>query len=141
MINELIDGISIRLNEVFGDGYRIYSEVVAQGLQEPCFFISVLDPSLTPIIGARYRAVHPFVVHYFPAGPNKSADIHDTAARLFGGLQMVDFAGGRARGTQMSYVISDEVLQFFVNYNLIVTLEQAAAERMQSLTVNNNVGR
>lgn len=38
MVNRIIDGISIRINEVFGDDYEIYSEDIEQGFKEPCFF-------------------------------------------------------------------------------------------------------
>ena len=31
MVNRIIDGISIRINEVFGDDYEIYSEDIEQG--------------------------------------------------------------------------------------------------------------
>jgi len=141
VISELIDGISVKLNGVFGDGHRIYSEIVAQGLQEPCFFISALDPSLTQLMGNRYRAHNPFVVHYFPAGADRNIECHDIAVRLYEALNCITFDGAPVRGTQMRYAISDGVLQFFVNYNLIVTKSEAAAENMQTLTVNNNVGR
>ncbi len=39
----IIDGISIRINEVFGDDYEIYSEDIEQGFKEPCFFILPLN--------------------------------------------------------------------------------------------------
>lgn len=140
MISELIDGISIKINEAFGDGYRIYSEIVAQGLQEPCFFISALDPSLKQLLGNRHRAQNPFVVHFFPAGSDKNIECHRIAMSLYAVLERISFAGAPVRGTQMRYTISDEVLQFFVSYNLVVTKHEAAAEKMQTLTVNNNVG-
>ena len=39
MINEIIEAISVALNEEFGDEYEIYRESVRQDLKEPCFFI------------------------------------------------------------------------------------------------------
>ena len=38
MINKIIDGICEKLNESFGDGYEVYTELKNQGLKEPCFF-------------------------------------------------------------------------------------------------------
>ena len=37
--NDIIDGVSIKLNELFGEKYTIYTNNVKQGLQFPCFFI------------------------------------------------------------------------------------------------------
>ena len=38
MLNEVITGISKKLNATFGDGYEIYENDVEQDLTEPCFF-------------------------------------------------------------------------------------------------------
>ncbi len=45
MLNNIIDGISIKLDKTFGESYTIYSEDVEQGINEPCFFIVPLNPS------------------------------------------------------------------------------------------------
>ncbi|EMJ6349287.1 TPA: hypothetical protein KP563_003503, partial [Clostridioides difficile] len=45
MLNNIIDGISIKLDKSFGNEYTIYSEDVEQGINEPCFFIVPLNPS------------------------------------------------------------------------------------------------
>ncbi|HBF6658324.1 TPA: hypothetical protein NRK94_003703, partial [Clostridioides difficile] len=47
MLNNIIDGISIKLDKSFGNEYTIYSEDVEQGINEPCFFICPLNPSKT----------------------------------------------------------------------------------------------
>ncbi|WP_334295846.1 phage tail terminator family protein, partial [Clostridioides difficile] len=43
MLNNIIDGISIKLDKSFGESYTIYSEDVEQGINEPCFFIVPLN--------------------------------------------------------------------------------------------------
>lgn len=37
MINEIIKGVSMKLNATFGAGYKIYQNDVEQGFKEPCF--------------------------------------------------------------------------------------------------------
>lgn len=37
MLNDVFDGISVKLNEEFGDNYAIYSEEVDQSFTEKCF--------------------------------------------------------------------------------------------------------
>lgn len=46
MLNEIVKGIAVQLNAVFGDGFEIYQNNVEQGLKEPCFFIAVLQPEI-----------------------------------------------------------------------------------------------
>lgn len=47
MINEIIKGVSMKLNATFGAGYKIYQNDVEQGFKEPCFFIAVLKPTFS----------------------------------------------------------------------------------------------
>ena len=48
MIQEIIEGVAQALYQTFGDEYKIYENDVEQGLQEPCFFLGVLQPTLSP---------------------------------------------------------------------------------------------
>lgn len=50
MLNNVIAGIAIALNQEFGDDYEIYTEEIKQDLKEPCFFITLLNPSKTDSI-------------------------------------------------------------------------------------------
>ena len=45
MINLLTEAVSIAIHAEFGDGYPIYKEEIRQGFEEPCFFISCLNPT------------------------------------------------------------------------------------------------
>ena len=121
MVNDLIDAISVKLNQVFGDGVRIYSESVKQGLKEPCFFIAVLNPTQSPIIGVRYFRAHPFDIHYFPSKDGGNQEIQDVASKLFDTLEYITLLNGDlVRGTEMHYEKVDDVLHFFVKYNMFV---------------------
>ena len=59
MLNEIIKGISMALNTAFGDGYEIYQNDVEQDLKEGCFFIQVLKPELSPLLGRRSMKRNP----------------------------------------------------------------------------------
>ena len=41
MINEILYGISQAIDKEFGEIYQIYTEVVEQGLEAPCFLLLV----------------------------------------------------------------------------------------------------
>jgi len=141
MVNDLIDGISVKLNQVFGDDYRIYSENVNQGLKEPCFFIAVLNPTQSQVIGLRYFKEHPFDIHYFPSSKDGgNQEIQDVASKLFDALEYITLLNGDlVRGTEMHYEKVNDVLHFFVKYNMFVHKQVEAADEMETLTVNNDV--
>jgi hypothetical protein len=121
MVNDLIDAISIKLNQAFGDSKKIYSETVKQGLQEPCFFIAVLNPSQKQMVGNRYFRQHPFDIHYFPAVQGNNNELQEMAAELFDALEYITLTNGDLlRGTKMHYETVDGVLHFFVNYNMFI---------------------
>ena len=42
MINDILKGVAEAVKNEFGDEYGIYTNTAEQGLNEPCFFISVL---------------------------------------------------------------------------------------------------
>lgn len=122
MVNELLNGISIKLNQVFGDGYEIYGDTdVVQGLKEPCFFIAILNPSQTKLIGQRYFREHPFDVQFFPAKSGDNVELQEIASELFLALEYITLLNGDlVHGTSMNYENVDGVLHFKVNYNMFL---------------------
>ena len=74
MVNDVKDAISIKLNQIYGDYYEIYSKDVKQGLNPPCFFIKILNPSQRQLIGNRYYLKISVDVHYFPAIKGDNAE-------------------------------------------------------------------
>lgn len=140
MVNNLIDGISIKLNQVFGDGMDIHSETVKQGLKEPCFFIAVLNPSQAKMIKGRYFRQHPFDVHYFPSkSDKKNEEMQRVASDLLDGLEYITLENGDlVRGTSMNYEVVDGVLHFFVQYNMFVKKIEVVDD-METLTMETDV--
>lgn len=119
MLNEIIKGVSMKLNTSFGDGYKIYQSDVKQGLKEPCFFIAVLQPELSPLLGTRRMNRNPLDVQYIPSGPGENAEMFSVAGKLVEVLEFITLPGGDLlHGTKMNYEVVDGVLHFFVNYNL-----------------------
>ena len=138
MVNEIIDGISLKLNRVFGDGYEIYGDTdIVQGLKEPCFFIALLNPSQTKVIGHRYFRENPFNVQYFPKNSEDNIEMHEVASELFDALEYITLPNGDIlHGTAMTYDIVDSVLHFKVNYNLYVRRNITPEQSMEGLENN-----
>ena len=125
MVNNIIEGISLGLNSVFGDNYTIYADSkLMQGLQTPCFFIALLSPSQEPKLKGRYFRRHPFDIHYFPKTHGDYVEMAAVAERLYGVLEYITTTTGDVlRGTELNYEIIDNVLHFRINYNLFVRQE------------------
>lgn len=140
MINKIIDGISIKLNQVFGDGYSIYSEGVEQGLTEPCFFIAFLNFGQTHRRGNRYFREHFFDIHYFPLSEEeKNNEINEVSEQLTSELEYIQVDGDLIRGTDINHETVNGVLHFFVNYNLHVYKVGDVIDRMETLEIDNGV--
>ncbi len=139
MIKEIIDGISLKLNQVFGDGYEIYGDAdIVQGLKEPCFFIAVLNPSYKRLVGLRYLIENPFVIQYFPKNAKDNIELHDVAFAMFDALEYITLPDGdMLHGTSISHEIVDGVVQFKINYNVILTKKEAI-ERMDEFKFEGN---
>ena len=136
MINEITDGISLAITSDFGDTYEIYTESIKQGLNEPCFSILCLNPTLEQFMGKRYFRTNQFCIHYFPSSDEKRSECHAVAERLFGVLEYITVGDDLIRGTEMHCEIVDDVLSFFVNYDLYVYKDVDNEEFMETLEQN-----
>lgn len=121
MINAIIESISISLNAEFGDRYKIHREADRQGLEEPCFFIQCINPTEKLFFGKRYFRQNQFCIQYFPEDEfHGNQECCAVAERLFFCLEYIDVGGDPVMGTGMRYEVVDEILRFFVDYDLFV---------------------
>ena len=126
MIEEIISGISAKIYETFGEGYEIYSDRIAQELNEPCFLISPLNHSqkskLSNSAYKRWYRQYSFCIFFFPERKGDQYTVNQTVAeKLFESLEYIETDIGLLRGTGMRYSIEDkDLLNFVVSYNLFV---------------------
>lgn len=121
MINSIIAAVSQALNAEFGDACAVYTEKIVQGLREPCFFIACINPTNKPFPNKRYFRENQFCLQYFPADTNRAREeCNAVAEQLYWCLEYISVAGDLTRGTQMHYEVIDDVLHFFVNYDMFV---------------------
>lgn len=139
MVNDIISGIVIKIDSLFGDDTIIHTEGVEQDFQEPCFYVKLLRASQKQVLNNRYYLEHSFDVHYFPGTADKNAEMHDAASKLIG-LEYITSGGSLKRGTKKSYQIVDGVLHYYVQYNYYAYLTKEEAEKMQSISVHNGIG-
>ena len=121
MINSIIESISIALNAEFGDKYKTHREAKRQGLIEPCLFIQCLNPTEELFFWKRYFRQNQFCIQYFPENKlHEKEECYAVAERLFSCLEYLDVGGDLVMGTKMKYEVTDDILHFFVNYDLFV---------------------
>lgn len=139
MINKIISGISVAIGSEFGDVYEIHKESAEQGLEEPCFSILCLNPTVEQFLGKRYFRTNQFCIHYFPSTAERNAECHSAAERLFTALEYITVGDDLCRGTEMHYEVNDGVLSFFVNYDMFVFKETEETPVMAEYTHNTDV--
>jgi hypothetical protein len=121
VINSIIEAISISLNAEFGDNYKIYAEKLKQGFQEPCFFISCINPTNELFLNRRYFRTNQFVIQYFPAdNTGEKTECNEVAERLYLCLEWITFNNDLTMGTKMRCETVDGILNFFVNYDMFM---------------------
>lgn len=120
-LSAILDGISEKLNETFGDDYTLYPEELKQGLQRPCFFIKLLNPSNTIERDLTYRRGNSYCIHFFPKSTNQpKTECYQMLDELYLALEYIEVDGNLVRGVNMRGEVHDEILQFYVNYNVRV---------------------
>ncbi|CAI3228387.1 putative phage protein [Clostridium neonatale] len=149
MLNKIIIGISQALDAKFNsenEGYIIHTENVEQGLEEPCFFIFSLKPSSKQLVGNRYERKYPFDIHFFPDTElvdgisTINNQLNEVTERLFTALEYITVDNSLVRGTSINAEIVDNVLHFFINFNMIVKKETEPIDTMGSLTIKQKLG-
>lgn len=136
MLNEIIKGVSMKLNATFGNRYKNYENDVKQGLKPPCFFIGVLKPELSPLVGRRYLSINPLDIRFIPPDGGRNTEMFSIAAELLEALEYITLLDGDVlRGTGMNYEVVDGVLHFFVNYNLTL-IKPVEKVPMETLSVD-----
>ena len=137
MINDIMNAISIRLHETFGDGYKKYLNDIEQGLKEPCFLITVVDYSKEQLLQSRSKRSVPFDILFFPL--QGKAQCYEIADQMMNELEFITLLDGdMMHGTNMKAEVVDDVLHFFVNYNFIATVTKEQIDSMESIDIENS---
>ena len=124
MLDKIVDGISEKLIEVFGKRYKVYTESVEQGLKNPCFFINLVNPASTNMLGERFFRENLFCIQYFPKSKEPKAECYKVQDKLYVTLDYIEIDGKPQRGIKMRGEFIDGVLHFFVNYNMFVVMTE-----------------
>lgn len=130
-INDIITAISIKLNQVFGDEYRIYADDIPQGFEAPAFLILFLNLENIRQIGGRWRVNTLFNIQYFPR--NGRTEASNMALKVQQALKEITLLNGTTMlSTNGNTEIVDGIAHNFMNFNFYLQ-EVEAKELMWSL--------
>lgn len=139
MYNDILDAITRRLNELFGDGYEIYTDPVKQVLREPCFFVQLLEPAEKPVVGRRYFRETGIAIQYLPGEPAQILrEMNRATEILMNGMESITLADGsllRGTGRSARPDLEEGVLTFFVSYNLYIIKEKKREDPMETIEI------
>lgn len=139
MIRSIITAITFCLKAEFGNRYKVHMEEKRQGLEEPCFFISCINPDSQLFLGSRYIRKNQFCIQYFPETEKKKQECYSIAEHLFLCLRQITVTGVTVRGTRMHYEVVEGILYFFVNYDMFVYNAEEEIPVMEKLSSKTDV--
>lgn len=138
MVNLILNAVTKQLGTNFGDTYHYYVEDIEQKFAKPCFTVDMLLPvqrSRSPI---SYDRVMPLIIHYFTDNEKTTKqELYDKAEQLFECLEYLNFEGGLLRGENISWGITEGVLQFFITYRFITNRVTTEADTLEVLEGTN----
>lgn len=113
-LNDILYAITCRLDELY-PGCTIYTNRVEKGLEEPCFFVNLLEPSRKPMLGGRSFQQNGFCIQYFPAEKQGSHNLLSVLSVLMDGMEYISISDGSLlHGTNRSGRIEEGILNFFI---------------------------
>lgn len=136
--DKVIDAISKKINEIFGDKYHIEDDEVKQGFETPCFFIHQFNGERKHFRGKRYNSSLNFEIIGF-SKTNTSKELNEMAEALYEIEYITLENRDILRCTNMNYRIEDKVLQFFFDIKNFLYKEESLGDKMQKLSINGEV--
>ncbi|MDE5996120.1 MAG: hypothetical protein K2G56_04310, partial [Eubacterium sp.] len=80
-----------------------------------------------------------FCIHYFPSISDKKSESYSVLERLMNSLEFIKVEDDVIGGTEMHSDFADDMLNFFVNYDMFVYKEQAKEPVMEAVEYNSDV--
>lgn len=137
-ISKVIDGISKKIYEIFGDNYHINTNEIPQNFEKPAFFIKLIDDKSKHYRGPRYKADKSFVIYGFSEN-DKDEELYEMGELLYN-LEYINLEDGSLlRGINKSFRVEDKTLIFLVDYNTFVYKNKDEGKKMQKIYINEEV--
>lgn len=138
IINAIAHGIR---NEFHKNKYMVYTENVEQGLIKPCFFIHQLYRKQKHLFDRRYIEKFCFDVTFFPKNRNSKFECAKAENSLYSLLEFIDVDGDLIKGSNINSKIDDNILHFFIEYNIFILKPKEKDKYMEVLQQHGRTDR
>ncbi len=136
MLEKIVKGVAAVLYDSFGDGYAIYQNDVRQGLEEPCFLVLSVGPSLAPQPSGIKLLTVPIDISYFPVDYLDNVEMNRVGLTAMKAVELIQFTEEKKlRGLRRSMNIVDGVLHISVTYEVYYR-ETPEADPMEILDLD-----
>lgn len=134
MVNTLLDAVTKQLGKKFGTSYHYYMEDVEQNFVKPCFTVDARLPVQRSKSPTLYDRKFPLIIHYFTNNEKtKKRELYSMGEQLAECLEYLNFEGGLLRGRDLSWRVTEGVLQFFITYEFTTKLVTEPENSMEQL--------
>lgn len=144
ILNDIITGIAIKLDELFDGKYDIFFDFVSQNLMTPCFIIRKIDTNVKPLLGNRFILSNSFCISFiFNSSMDFDKSITEIEECLLANMRLItSLTGEKYNGSNMYTELVDGVLHLFIDYNCTVTksVSKKYMERLNSHTIGTTKG-
>lgn len=138
---EIIDAISVRLNEIFENKYPIYLEAVEQGLITPCFFIRPVMALDEDMIRNRKYQLYDFDIIFIPENNTAYRELFaEVSSKLFDYFDSLEIGGRTLPTFERNINVIKDVLHFGVKfkfYSYKGVSDEMMQENMDVSVINN----
>jgi len=137
--NNIIDAVTKKIHEIFGDEYNIEVGDVKQGFETPCFFVKCIDSKEQHYRGKRYKKDLNFNIIGFSAN-ELLKELYEMSDKLYE-LEYIRLDNGDLlRCINKNDRIEDNVLQFFFDIKCFVYKKspEIIEDDMEGVTVEIN---
>jgi len=131
---DILNGITEKLKSSFGK--EVY--IIGEGDEKPksAFSLQLKKMSQKQMIGNRYYLKQAFEISYNPE-TYQYDELQMIVSSLYEQLEYITVLGGDLiRGTKMTHQISEGMVLFYMNYNLLVKRENEEENLMETLDLN-----
>lgn len=121
--------------------HDVFDETNNQGLNEPCFYVRIIENNTTDELNNRFKFTISFDISYFldENTENMNEQYHQMAEVLYENLNVFeDISGGYLKGLNKRHDIQDNVLHFFIDVNATTKISTTNIY-MDSMTSNTNL--
>ncbi len=135
---KVINGISKKIYELFGDSYNIETSEVPQDFNKPAFFIKEINDKEKHYRGPRYSSNKSFVIYGF-AKDDTDEELYEMGEKLYN-LEYIKLEDNHLlRGIDKSFRVENKILIFLVDFNTFVYKNTDNSEKMKKIFINEEV--